>query len=78
MLSEEIVRISEVSEFPILKIRKLGKCAFTSNFDSSCNLSCKSDKKLTERKTQRSRYAFRRKITNLQQFVVFNFALYPK
>ena len=27
------------------------KCFFTSNFDSSCNLRFKNDKKLTERKT---------------------------
>ena len=50
-------RISEVSEFSILpytqnrKLRNLGKCCFDSNFDSSCNLRCKNDKKLTETKT---------------------------
>ena len=42
-----------------------------------CNFRCKNDKKLTETKTQSSRYAFRRKIENLQSFRVFNFALYP-
>ena len=44
MLSEEIVKISEVSEFSILKTRKLGKCAFTSNFDNCCNLIFRNDK----------------------------------
>ena len=38
------MKISEVSEFSILsytqnrKLRNLGRCCFTSNFDSSCNL----------------------------------------
>ena len=56
MLLEEKQKISDVSEFSILsytqnrKIGNLGKCSFTSNFDSSCNLSCKNDKKLTEAK----------------------------
>ena len=46
-------KISEVSEFSILpyiqnrKLGNLGKCSSTSNFDSSCNLRCKNDKKLT-------------------------------
>ena len=53
---EEKKKISEISEFSILsysqnrKLGNLGKCSFTSNFDSSCNLRCKSDKKLTELK----------------------------
>ena len=53
----EKVKISEVSEFSILpytqnrKLGNLGKCSFTSNFDSSCNLKCKSDKNLIEAKT---------------------------
>ena len=40
-------KISDVSEFSILpytqnrKLGNLGKCSFTSNFDSSCNLRCK-------------------------------------
>ena len=42
--------ISEVSEFSILpytqnrKLGNLGKCSFTSNFDSSCNLRFRNDK----------------------------------
>ena len=49
--------ISEVSKFSILPYtqnRKLGnleRFSFTSNFDSSCNLRWKNDKKLTETKT---------------------------
>ena len=42
------------------KLGNLGKCCFTSNFDSSCKLRSKNDKKLTETKTYRSRYAFRK------------------
>ena len=50
------IPISEVSEFSILpyaqnrKLGNLGKCSFTSNFDSSCNLRCKNPRKLTETK----------------------------
>ena len=57
MLLEEKKKISEISEFSILsytqnrKLGNLGKCSFTLNFDSSCNLRCKNDKKLTETKT---------------------------
>ena len=36
---------------PNQKLGNLGKFSFTSSFDSSCNLNCKSDKKLTETKT---------------------------
>ena len=57
MLLEEKRKISEVSQISILtytqnrKLGNLGKCSFTSNFGSSCNLSCKNDKKLTEAKS---------------------------
>ena len=57
MLLEEKRKTPEVSEVPILtytqnrKLGNLGKCSFTSNFDSSCNLKCKSDKNLIEAKT---------------------------
>ena len=49
------MKISELSEFSILsytqnrKLGNLGKCSFTSNFGSSCNLRCKNDKKLTDK-----------------------------
>ena len=57
MLWLENVKISEVSKFSILfytqnrKLTNLGKCCFTSNLDSSCNLRWKNNKKLTETKT---------------------------
>ena len=58
MLLVEKVKISEVSQLSILlytqnrKLGNLGKCCFTSNFDSSCNLRYKNDKKLTETKPE--------------------------
>ena len=57
MLLEEKMKISEVSKFSILsytqnrKVGNPGKFSCASNFDSSCNLSCKNDKKITETKT---------------------------
>ena len=54
MLLEEKRKISEVSEFSILpytqnrKLGNLGKFSFASNFDSSCNLRCKNNKKISE------------------------------
>ena len=54
MLLVEKRKISEVSEFSILsytqnrKLGNLGKFSFTSNFDSSCNLRCKNNKKISE------------------------------
>ena len=56
MLLEEKKKISEVPKFSILsytqnrKLGNLGMCSFTLNFDRSCNLSCKNDKKLTDAK----------------------------
>ena len=57
MLLVEKVKTFEVSELSILpytqnrKLGNLGKCCVTSNFDSSCNLRCRNDKKLTETKS---------------------------
>ena len=57
IILEEEVKISEISEFLILgtgqnrKLGNPGKCFFTSNFGSSCNLRCKNDKKLAETKS---------------------------
>ena len=57
MLLEEKRTIFEVSEFSILtytqnrKLGNLGKFSFTSNFDSSCNLRCKNNKKISETKS---------------------------
>ena len=56
MILEKKVKISEVSEFSILsytqnrKLGNLGNFYFTSNFDSSCNVRSKNEKKLTETK----------------------------
>ena len=80
MLLEGKYKISILCEFSILsytqnrQLANLGNCSFTSNFHSSCRLSCKND--LTETKALRSRYAFRRKIKNVQSFPVFHFLLY--
>ena len=60
MLLVEKVKIFGVSEFSILpytqnrKLGNLGKSCFTSNFDSSCNLRSKNDKKLTETKESKT------------------------
>ena len=57
MLLKEKNKISEVSKFSSLRYnqnRKLGnlrKCCVTSNSDSSCNLRCKNNKKITDAKT---------------------------
>ena len=56
MPSEETVKIYEVSEFSFLTyiqsriLGSLGKCSFTSNFESSYDWRCKNYKKLTEAK----------------------------
>ena len=84
MLLEEKLKISEVFEFSILpctqnwKFGNLGNFYFTSIFDSSCNVRCKNDKNLTETKTEKSRYNFRRKKENFWGFQIFDFVLYPK
>ena len=50
MILEAKKKISEVSEFSILphtqnrKLGNFGKCSFTSNFDSFCNLRFRNDK----------------------------------
>ena len=57
MFQEEKKKTSEVFEFSILSytqnwnLENLGKFSLTSIFDSSCNLRCKNDKKLTGTKT---------------------------
>ena len=84
MLLEEKRKISEVSEFLILpytqnrKLGNLGKFSFTLNLESSCNLRCKNNKKISETKSSRSRYASIRKKEKSRGLQVFDFALYPK
>ena len=81
MLLEEKKKIFEVFEFSILpytqnqNLDNLGNFYFTSNFDSSYKVRCKNDEKLTETKTQRSRYVCRRKKENSRGFRVFDFGL---
>ena len=84
MLLEEKRKISEVSEFLILpytqnrKLGNLGKFSFTLNLESSCNLRCKNNKKISETKSSRSRYASIRKKEKSRGLQVFDFALYAK
>ena len=72
---------SEVSEFSVLpyiqdrKLRKLGKCSFTSNFDSSCNLRCKNAKKITETKNVNVKIYFQKKKNTI--FEVSEFSILP-
>ena len=84
MLLEEKQKIPEIPEFSILsytqnrKLGNLGKFSFTSNFDSSCNLRFKNNKKISETKSYRSGHTSRRKIENSRGFQVFDFVIYPK
>ena len=57
------------------KTWKFRKVSFNLNFDSSCNLKYQNDKKLPKTKTERSRYAFRRKNENFWGFHVFDFKI---
>ena len=77
------MKISEVSQFSILlytqnrKLGNLGKWCFTSNFDSSCNLRCKNDKKLTETKPE-SQDRFLEEKIKFPRFPSFRFCRAPK
>ena len=76
MLLEEKKTISEVSEFSILpytqnqKLGNLGKCSFTSNFDSCYNLRFRQKLKIVK--------WIKKKKRKLRGFQVFDFVLYPK
>ena len=79
MLLEEKMKISEVSKFSILtytqnrKLGNLGKFSFSSNFDSSCNLRCKNNKKARPNlKGQDMLLEEKRKISE-----VFKFSILP-
>ena len=79
MLLEEKRTIFEVSEFSILtytqnrKLGNLGKFSFSSNFDSSCNLRCKNNKKARPNlKGQDMLLEEKRKISE-----VFKFSILP-
>ena len=75
------VKISEVSEFSILsytqnrKLGNLGKCSFTSNFDSSSNLRFRNDKnELTQKlEGQDMLLEEKKKISEISKFSIFFF-----
>ena len=77
MLLEEKKKISEISEFQILaytqnrKLGNLGKCSFTSNFDSSCNLRFRNNKNELRQKLKVIKW-IKKKKENFRGFRVFN------
>ena len=83
MVWEEKMPISEISEFSILpytqnrKLGNLGKFSFASNFDSSCNLRCKNNKKISETKSLKSSYASLKK-GKFPRFSSIQFCPIPK
>ena len=83
MLLEEKKKISEISEFSILpytqnrKLGNLGKCSFTSNFDSSCNLRFRRDKNELRKKLKSQDMLLEEKKKS-RDFRVFDFALHLK
>ena len=76
MLLEEKKTISEVSEFSILpytqnqKLGNLGKCSFTSNFDSCYNLRFRQKLKILK--------WIKKKKRKLSRFASFRFCAIPK
>ena len=76
MLLEEKKTISEVSEFSILpytqnqKLGNLGKCSFTSNFDSCYNLRFRQKLKILK--------WIKKKKRKLPRFASFRFCAIPK
>ena len=83
MFSLEKVKISEDSEFSILpytqnrKLGNLGKCSFTSNFDSSCNLRFRNDKNELRQKLKVIKW-IKQKKRKLPRFPSFRFCSIPK
>ena len=75
------VKISEVSEFSILsytqnrKLGNLGKCSFTSNFDSSSNLRFRNDKnELTQKLEGRDILLLKKvKISEVSEFSILSY-----
>ena len=84
MLLFKKVKISEISEFSILpytqnrKLGNLGKCSFTSNFHSSCNLRFRNDKNELTQKLKGEDMLLVEKKKNFRDFRVFDFAQHPK
>ena len=83
MVLEEKYKISEASEFSILpytqnwKLGNLGKCSFTSNFDSSCNLRFRNNKNELRQKLKVIKWIEKKKI-KLPRFPSFRFCSIPK
>ena len=81
MLLEEKRKISEVSEFSILpytqnrKLGNLGKCSFTSNFDSSCNLRFRNDKNELRQKLKGQDMLLeeKNKISEISEFLILSY-----
>ena len=77
----EKVKISEVSEFSILpytqnrKLGNLGKCSFTSNFDSSCNLRFRNDKNELRQKLKGQDMLLeeKKKISEISEFSILSY-----
>ena len=75
------VKISEVSEFSILsytqnrKLGNLGKCSFTSNFDSSCNLRFRNDKNELRQKLKGQDMLLeeKNKISEISEFLILSY-----
>ena len=86
MLLLKKVKISEVSEFSILsytqnrKLGNLGKCSFTSNFDSSCNLRFRNDKNELRQKLKGQDMLLeeKKKISEISEFLILCYTQYPK
>ena len=81
MLLEEKRKISEISEFSILpytqnrKLGNLGKCSFTSNFDSSCNLRFRNDKNELRQKLKGQDMLLeeKKKISEISEFSILSY-----
>ena len=83
MLLLKKVKISEVSEFSILsytqkrKLGNLGKCSFTPNFQSSCNLRFRNDKNQLTQKLEGQDMLLKEK-RKFPRFSSFRFCHLPK
>ena len=81
MLLLKKVKISEVSEFSILsytqnqQLGNLGKCSFTSNFDSSCNLRFRNDKNELRQKLKGQDMLLeeKKKISEISEFSILSY-----
>ena len=82
MLLLKKVKIFEISEFSVLsftqsqKLGNLGKCSFTSNFDSSCNLRFRNDKNEPRQKlkSQDMLLEEKKKISEISEFSILSYA----